>query len=218
MKRRLIIVAFFAAYILAPMADSAIGKDATSRTFDFDVYLDDSKIGWHRFDISRTEAGEREVKSEARFDVKFLFITAFRYRHENSERWVGDCLAEMDADTNSNGKRISVRGERRDAGFVVEKDDGRTELPSCVMTFAYWNPDFLKQPKLLNPQTGEYLDVEIEKLDSETLRLGDSEVEATAYAIRARGVEVTVWYSTNNEWLALESQAKGGRTIRYELS
>ncbi len=218
MKRKLAIVAFFAAYMLAPLADSAFGNSATARTLDFDVYLDDAKIGWHRFDISSAGAGVREVRSEARFDVRFLFITAFRYRHENSERWVDGCLAEIDADTNSNGKRISVTGERNDEGFVVEKDDGRTALPNCVMTFAYWNPDFLKQARLLNPQTGEYLDVEVEKLDTETLRRGDDEVEATAYAIRARGVEVTVWYSPDDEWLALESQAKGGRTIRYELS
>ena len=121
MKRKLAIVAFFAAYMFAPLGGDAFGSAAAPRTLDFDVYLDDAKIGWHRFDISNSESGAREVHSEARFDVKFLFITAFRYRHENSERWVDGCLAEMDADTNSNGKRISVTGERSQEGFVVEK-------------------------------------------------------------------------------------------------
>lgn len=218
MKRKLAIVAFFTAYMLAPLADSAFGNGAVVRTFDFDVYLDDSKIGWHRFDITQADSGVREVRSEAKFDVKFLFITAFRYRHENTERWVDGCLAEMDADTNSNGKRISVTGERSDAGFVVEKADSTTELPECIMSFAYWNPDFLQQARLLNPQTGEYLDVDVERLDTDTLRRDGREVEAAAYAIRARGVEVTVWYSPDDEWLALESPAKGGRTIRYEKS
>ena len=38
------------------------------------------------------------------------------------------------------------------------------------------------------------------------------------YDIRARGMEITVWYSEDSEWLALESAAKGDRIIRYELS
>lgn len=185
---------------------------------EFDVFLDGSRIGWHRFDIDATESGDREVRSEARFDVKFLFVTAFRYRHKNAERWANGCLAEIDANTNSNGRQTTVIGEKTDTGFVVGKDESSARLPNCVMTFAYWDPNFLQQPKLLNPQTGEYLDVEVEKLDAETLTVRGSVVDTSPYRIRARGIEVTVWYSPDNEWLALESVVKGGRKIRYELS
>jgi hypothetical protein len=31
-------------------------------------------------------------------------------------------------------------------------------------------------------------------------------------------MDITLWYSENSEWLALESVAKGGRILRYELS
>jgi hypothetical protein len=31
-------------------------------------------------------------------------------------------------------------------------------------------------------------------------------------------MDITLWYSESAEWLALESVAKGGRIIRYELS
>ena len=31
-------------------------------------------------------------------------------------------------------------------------------------------------------------------------------------------VNLTLWYSPDDEWLALESVAKGGHIIRYELS
>ena len=96
--------------------------------------------------------------------------------------------------------------------------DQAEALDSCVMTFAYWNPAFLQQPRLLNPQSGEYLPVDVQPLGkSEVIVRGDT-VVASAYRVKARNAELTVWYSDENEWLGLESVAKGGRIIRYELT
>jgi hypothetical protein len=92
------------------------------------------------------------------------------------------------------------------------------ELPECVMTFAYWNSDFLDQSRLLNPQTGEYVDVRVEKVGNETLEVRGQSVAATRFKLTAYEVDLTLWYSQDNEWLALESIAKGGHIIRYELS
>ena len=92
--------------------------------------------------------------SEAKFVYRLLFIPANKYEHRSNERWAGNCLQNFDARTNENGDRIKVSGERDGSNFVVERGDQPVELPECVMTFAYWNPDFLEQPRLLNPQTG----------------------------------------------------------------
>lgn len=86
------------------------------------------------------------------------------------------------------------------------------------MTFAYWNPDFLRQPRLLNPQSGEYLDVEVEQVGQEPIVIRGEEVAASVYRITARKMELKLWYSEDDEWLALESVAKGGRILRYELT
>ena len=86
------------------------------------------------------------------------------------------------------------------------------------MTFAYWNPEFLDQPSLLNPQTGEYLDIHVEKVGDEMLEVCGLSVAATRFKLTAREVDLTLWYSSDNQWLALESIAKGGQVIRYELS
>jgi hypothetical protein len=85
------------------------------------------------------------------------------------------------------------------------------------MSFAYWNPSFLEQQKLLNPQSGEYLDVTVEELGQQQIQARGELTPARLYSVEARGMELKVWYSIDNEWLALESLAKGGRTIRYEL-
>ena len=41
---------------------------------------------------------------------------------------------------------------------------------------------------------------------------------ASAYQVKARNVDITVYYSDDDEWLGLESVAKGGRIIRYVLT
>lgn len=216
MNKFTLLLALVAAFAASTALSSQ--QESEQRSLDFDVFLDGSRIGWHRFEIGRGDNGAREVVSRANFDVKFLFITAFRYRHANEERWVDGCLVEIDAETDSNGKRTAISGSRSGDAFVLDTGDRRAELPSCVMTFAYWNPDFLEQPRLLNPQTGEYLDVEVDELGAETLEIDGRAVDAQGYRIRARGVEVSVWYSADDQWVALESLVKGGRTIRYELS
>ena len=63
----------------------------------------------------------------------------------------------------SNGLDLEVEGRRGAGGFQVSGSAGTASLPECVMSFAYWNPGFLEQPRLLNPQTGEYLEVEVRR-------------------------------------------------------
>ena len=162
--------------------------------------------------------GVREVLSEANFVYRILFIPAYKYEHRSAERWADNCLLEFDARTNANGDRIEVSGERTNSGFRVEKGNEPVELPECVMTFAYCNPEFLEQPRLLNPQTGEYVDVTVEKVGTETLDVKGRTVDANRYRLTAYEVDLTLWYSADDEWLALESVAEGDNIIRYERS
>ena len=190
---------------------------ARSQSWDFSVLLDGDKIGYHRFEL--TDSGdERRVRSEAKFDVRFLFINAFRYRHENTEVWSDGCLSKIDARTQANGKKLAVTGTQVQGEFVIDDGSQTNALSDCVMTFAYWDPKFLQQPKLLNSQSGEYIDVEVEALGREPITVRGQEVAASAYRLTAKQLQLKLWYSPDNEWLALESVAKGGRIIRYELT
>jgi hypothetical protein len=185
--------------------------------WDFDVYLNDKKVGKHSFNVSEF-ADTKHVQSNARFKVTVFLIPAYRYEHTAAERWAGQCLSVIDARTNANGKRTEVSGERTSGGFLIRRDERPAELPDCVMTFAYWNADFLEQSRLLNPQTGEFVDVTVENLGDELLEVRGQAVPATRFKLTAYEIDMTLWYSTDREWLALESVAKGGHVIRYELS
>ena len=185
--------------------------------WNFEVYLDDKKVGTHLFEIMDA-ADQRQVQSTANFNVKFLFFNAYRYEHTNTESWNDNCLARFDAWTNVNGDPVAVSGASAESGFIVEKSDSSELLPDCVMSFAYWNPEFLKQERLLNPQTGEYLDVNIELMGTDALEVRGETVDAQRYKVTAKGIDLLVWYANDSEWVALESVAKSGHIIRYELS
>ncbi len=218
MKRTLSLLLIFILLspVVASVALAQAGPGAVA-SWDFDVYLNDKRVGTHQFKVVETN-GIRHVQSEANFTYKILFISAYRYEHSAAERWTDNCLLEFDASTNANGERIQVSGEQSGSGFVVEKDGAPVQLPECVMTFAYWNPEFLEQPRLLNPQTGEYIDVSVERLGDETLEIRGQPVAATRFNLKAYEVDLTLWYSPDDEWLGLESVAKGGHIIRYERS
>ena len=214
--KRVVALFLVTGLLLSMMTSPARAEIPGAKTMTFDVFLDGKKIGYHRFEIDGSDT-EAAVRSEASFDIKFLFVTAFRYRHVTNESWAGGCLNEIDASTNSNGKKLQLSGELTESGFVVDTGGQEAELPDCVMTFAYWNPGFLEQARLLNPQTGEYLDVDVTELGDDVVEIGGREVSARSVRLTARKMDITLWYSSNEEWLALESIAKGGRVIRYEL-
>jgi hypothetical protein len=196
---------------------ATVSPDEAQRSWQFDVLLDGSPIGYHRFDLMSRES-ELEVRSEASFDVRFLFINAFRYRHSNRELWEGECLRLIESSTRQNGEEFAVSGERLAEGLRVEANGKADQLDGCVMTFAYWNPRFLEQTRLLHPQTGEYMSVDVQPLGREELTVRGESVIASAYQVKARDVDITVYYSDDDEWLGLESIAKGGRIIRYVLT
>ena len=90
------------------------------------MYLDDKPIGYHHFTI--TQAGEFEqLTTQAQFDVEFLKIPLFRYRHENTERWSSQCLNSITSTTDENGTLFRVDGSVTDTGFRISSNAGVEE-------------------------------------------------------------------------------------------
>lgn len=196
--------------VLLPLQVSA----ATSDEWRFEVFLDDKPIGFHNFYLSNDDE-YRELRGEARFRVKLLGFTVYDYTHQNLERWQHDCLQQIEASTDDNGKDLYVRGNRNGERMLLESNRGSQGVSGCVMSFAYWNPDILEQQQLLNAQTGEYLDVEVLSLGEKTLQLKEREVPALHYRLVTKENEIDLWYSDDRDWLALSSVTSGGRQLYY---
>ncbi|MFM8443703.1 MAG: DUF6134 family protein [Methylococcus sp.] len=198
----------------APLARATLG--GAERDWRFTVYLDDDPVGHHSFTLTESEA-LRKLRSEARFTVKLLMIKAYGYEHEAEETWRGDCLNALKASTDDNGEKIAVVGSEKNGRFEIKKGTQAETLPSCVMTFAYWNPLILKQSKLLNPQNGEYLNVRIQPQGRETVAVKGKPVAADKYHLDAGKFQIDLWYADGGRWVALDSHLDNGRTLRYRI-
>jgi hypothetical protein len=202
------------------------GAACVAQEWRFNALLDDKPIGYHRFALSERGA-ERELLSEARFNVKFLFINAYSYAHDAAERWQGECLSQLDARTDDNGEKIRVSGTRGDAAFVVATEKSTTTLVPCVQTFAYWNPQILNATRLLNPQTGNYVPVRVMRIGIDTINVRGLPAAAERYRLVSESgaseiLQIDLWYSTDRngrdkQWLALESTTEDSRRLRYQL-
>jgi Family of unknown function (DUF6134) len=189
---------------------------AHAQQWQFQVFLDDSPIGHHHFTLQE-QGGERELKTQARFDVRVLFINAYRYVHDATERWSGNCLSALTARTDDNGKALTVNATRQDGVLQVQASGARATHDGCVMSFAYWNPALLKQTRLLNSQTGQYENVSITALGEEVIQVRGAPLSAKRYRINGSKHPIELWYGPGEHWVALQSTLESGRKLRYQI-
>ena len=177
--------------------------------WNFNVTVDGNLIGKHQFK-KKQEAGLTIVTSNAKFDVKILFVNILKYRHQNREVWEEGCLSKIESTTRSNKKKFKVSGSKHNESFSIDTLAENTIHQGCLYTFAYWNPDFLLQDRLVNSQTGEIEEVTVSKLDTDSNSL-------TGYVVNAKEGPIKVWYA-DETWIGLESTLKNGRTLRYQIN
>ncbi|MEQ1791381.1 MAG: DUF6134 family protein [Nitrospiraceae bacterium] len=189
---------------------------AASQTYDFKVFLGKDEIGRQRFDIS-SEGDRTQVRVDAQFTVKFLYITVYTYRHTNVETWEGTCLREIRAETDDNGDSFFVHGIFRNGQLQVQTQAGNWIGEGCIKTFAYWNPEWIKGERLLNSQTGEHQPVSILAVGEETIPVQGVPTRAIHRRIVTDKFAVDLWYTLNGRWVALQSTTKRGDTLRYML-
>lgn len=207
----------FQSLIVSALLVSAATAMATPRqAWTFDVYLDDQAIGQHHFELY-TRGATRYISIDANFDVRVLFLSVYQYRHDNYEVWQGQCLKSINASTDDNGDKTFVDGQVDNGVLHLRSTAGNATLPGCIKTFAYWDPAILSSRYLLNAQTGELLAVQIQSLGQPTIRVRGKDVSSRHYRITTDKFTIDLWYSTQHEWLALQSTTQSGAVLRYQL-
>ena len=184
--------------------------------WNFRALLDGKPIGQHRFSVT-AQGDERKVLSDASFAVKFLGITVYRYRHQATEQWRGDCLTALASTTDDDGKSSSVRTEADGDALSVKAGSAVQSLKGCVMSFAYWNPAIQTQTRLLNAQTGKAEAVQVSRIGNGSVELRGQPVAATRFRITGPAQPIDLWYSAQGEWIGLDALVAGGRKLSYRL-
>ena len=191
-----------------------ISNFAFAQEWVFDAVLNDKVIGQHTFIYE-----DEKTISNANFKFEYLFMD-FIYQHKSTETWQGDCLKTILSKTDDDGDLYEVSGHITTDQFLVTTNNKATELPLCIMTFAYGNPKILEQKKLMNSQNGEYLDVDIQFIREENHIVKGKEILTDLWEIRAKSDDgdllVHLWYDENMNWVSLKSQTPIGDML-YKL-
>ena len=191
-----------------------ISNFAYAEVWEFDAVLNDKVIGQHTFIYE-----DEKTVSDANFKFEYLFMD-FIYQHQSSETWQGNCLKTISSKTDDDGDMYDVSGYMEAYQFMVTTNNKTSELPLCVMTFAYGNPKILDQKKLMNAQNGEYLDVDIQFLREENHMVKGKDILTDLWQIEAKGDDgdllVYLWYDKNMNWVSLKSQTPIG-DMQYSL-
>ncbi len=206
------------ALTLAGFGTLACAAPSSPKVWDFQVRLDDKPIGYHRFTV-QTEGNQRQVSNTARFAVKVLGLTVYRYAIDTEERWQGDCLTSMRSRTDDDGELIDMQATRAGTTYQLRNKAGTRSVDGCLTGYAYWLPDVLaRQTRLLNPQSGEIDAVSLSPNGVGTIEVGGQKVSARKLRLAAPPGAFDVWVSEQGDWLGLDAKVRGGRQLSYRLA
>jgi hypothetical protein len=115
--------------------------------------------------------------------------------------------------------RLTGRYDRFDVTQLAsaEDDDEVYNDHGHAWTFAYWNPAILRRTHLINPETGVDVPVTITLSGEQDIQVRNAPVPARHDHLQGPKVDIDLWYSTEGDWLALESVVEKGRRVRYVL-
>lgn len=199
-------------FILTTTAISAFGKVPTDLAFR--VFLNQKPIGNHLYKFESIDDGYRVV-SEADYQVKILFFTAYEYEHKSVEQWARGCLEQVFSNTNDDGEnyRVLMRKTRHGAVITVNFRE-QTLNDECVRTFAYWDRQLLDSDKLLNAQTGELESVDLAPRGESPLPW-KADISADNFLLTTPEGPLQLWYDSAGTWVGLRAELNNGRVIEY---
>ena len=218
---------------LSPMAALAT-EDAYPPVATYAVTRNGQTVGRHTLAFQQ-QGPLRIVTIDSQASVRVLGITAYRYTHQGREVWNGEQLQSLQATTDDNGRRSTVRAEHRGGKLAVERavpgavtkvsagtqgveqlDANRASMPADILPTSQWKMRQVKQSKLLNTQDGTLIQVQVTAVGRENVRTGASTVAATRFAYNG-GLRMDQWFDDRGRWVKGAFTAFDGSTIEYTL-
>ena len=189
-------------------ASSTCAFAEPQKRWDFNVSLNGRDVGSHSFVVSG-KGGDRTVSSSMRLDFRVLLVKKVSYQHQASEVWQDGCLTEVSSETQRNGKAYSVQANAVDDGLSVINNTGVEIIEGCVRGFAYWHPQWMQAPRLLNVETGKYVPVTL----SQTVSPDD---EITHLTITTAKTDIHLEYDAAGDWVSLQTKLPLAGELRYQ--
>ena len=177
----------------------------------YEITRKGKRLGFQVIEFSEAENGDLIADVHIEIDFKLGFITLFRYRHANREVWRDGELISLVSRTDNNGDDVSVNLQRDGSRLVGSGSRYEDNLDDPILSTSYFNPNFVRQTRLVSTQDGRLLETEVEELGRERLLLQTGPVEATRFRLSGK-LKIDIWYTDSGRWVKTEF-TRGGNTL-----
>lgn len=187
-------------------------------TVRYRVLRKGDEIGKHVTTIAR-RGDELIAVNDIEIVVTVLGIPAYRYEHRSREVWTKGWLTAVESETNKDGKKKSLRGERRnDALRLTIDDEKKRSMAGYVITTSLWHRDTPFEQALLDIEDGDVKLVRGEFVANEPVPVGDGRVKARYYKLRGEMAR-DLWYDERCRLVRVEFDTKkDGSRITLETA
>ena len=211
---------FYLLTLLLITTPSLLLSNTTYDRLHFNVYRNDSLIGYHNLDFYGND-GLVESKIAIKFEVTFLGFVVYEYLHKNHEKWMNNTLVFMEASTDANGDLLDCKVNKKENAFKILGTNGDFTLDKKITPTTYWKFDQLitgEKNKVLNSQDCSYINFEIKYLGDEMIY--DNSLKASRYKLLGKeftgdDVNIDIWYK-DKKWVKMIF-LKDGSTVEYFL-
>lgn len=181
----------------------------------FSILRNGDQIGTVTMQIRRDGAAT-VAHTKTHIQVKFGFVTLYRYDQSQTERWADGHFVSLSAETDDNGTPHQVSAKAGHDAIRVNADGETKDLAPSIIPDSLWNPALLAQSTALSPQDGSILKLHAIDRGEEQLRLGGHSIKAHHYSIEGTQPQ-DVWYDSDHHLVRMEMRGRDGSRIEYRL-
>lgn len=184
-------------------------------TTKYVVMRNDSQIGTNT--VSVAENGPRKtVQTVTHVEVKFGFVTLYRFDQTETEQWVNGKLLAMNATTNDNGTLRRTDLSSVDGRVTVECGGPPKHIATAALPFSLWNPALLAQTEAIDPRDGSLVSVSVADRGEDNLVIQGRTTRAHHYIVTTTFAQ-DVWYDSDDRLVRVQLKGRDGSTILYQL-
>jgi len=202
------------------MSVASFDAQAASKTLEYTVLRDGKPIGTHAYTID-TNGADTQVQVSTDIQVKVLFITAYKFKHNSQEVWSNGRLVSLKSTTDDDGTDKALTAKAEDGKItldsMVKGQDRRQFAAAAAIPASLWNPAIVTQTAIVNTLDGKLMKVKVANVGSEQVDAGGAKVTAHHYKISG---ELTrdLWFDDAGRLVRVSFPDKTSTEIVYALN
>ena len=202
------ILAFFAG------SGSAMAADSELRTFA--VAVDGKPAGTFKMAVRIEDNGTETIAVVA--DVKIRAgIFRYVYEHQCLEVWKGELLVSVDASTNDDGKKHTVKAATNGGQLSVTVNGKERKGRADVLTSSGWRfpgpVDKVREVVLFDAEDGSETAAKLEPLAIAKINVNGTVVETQPFRVTGKDLDTMWWFDANRRPVRQEMKWDGHKVV-----